>query len=306
MEVSVELGELFKGPGAKKADTIQECTNGYDDDLDGRTDQNDNECADGGKWEDDGPTAGPAVTWRQRATNMEGSRLDKIVGKAEGDVHLGRLRFKAGVSLAWDFNENVWDLTGKSSLPMFPNGGGPPEISVTVGGKGLAVNKIVGEVSNLNLPGPYGMYWQRFKLGGRFGDDWEVLAGLGMSVGKRFLVNEKPVALVDIDGDVTINTTSTKLEGKVALLGFETLTGSLEVTYREDVKLSAAGTMHLAFPAKSSDPFFYLSGKAKLDGRIGLDGSLDATGSTEACWAVKRFGTIEVEPSCGVKFRSRV
>lgn len=303
LELSLAFPGIFSGTGwtapgqANKA----QCSNGIDDDRDGKIDYgSDDECktpADNYESAADGP--GFLVTIR--ADNVRGLMVDKLGGTVEGNMRLGPIKILSA-SAWYSFADNEWEASLSTVLP-FPQ---EPTLKATVAFKNGVLKSISAEVDNLQW-GPLGssnLYLQRAKLGYVYQPSWEVTVGTTLSFWRRFQTDDGYKALIEWIGDLTVSASSTKLAGKITVLGSEWGNGSLEVKYGDEVSgvLQAGLTKDIEFADRKDDP----RAKLKVAVNGSFTGTVDKTGlqtdsKASVCFEGSlKFGVFEgnVESTC--------
>jgi hypothetical protein len=304
LEVNLGIPGIFSG--SVEAAGQAQCSNGKDDDRDGKIDHGgDEEC----KTPNDNYESaadGPGFTTSVRADNRTGLQVDKIAGTVEGNLRLGKIQIGGGASFSYSRAENEWEATLSATIPV---PGRAPGLKVGVGVKDGSLKSLSGEATNLGW-GPVmgGLYFQRIKIGFVFSPNWEATVGLGLSWGPRIYTSKGPIALVDVDGDITFSSTSLKVAGSLSLLGDKWGSGSLEYKYGSGVTVLADFGKDEEIKSKDGNNKLKVSLKGKFGGTID-DKGVDLTSSSSVCFEGSiKFGPItgSVESTCLAQANAKV
>lgn len=273
LEATLGVPGIFSGSLPRGDAYIEkpQCSNGLDDDKDGKFDfPKDEECATANDNYENGAD-GPGFGVTLATGNTTGIKLDKISGQVEGNLRLGSLKVGGGASFSYSLADNSWE----ASLTVIPPIPSSPTFKVGAGVKDGRLNALSGEVTNINK-GPLfaGMFLQRFKVGVVF-TPWEVTIGTGFSWGARVHTSDGPIAAAEVDGDITVSGTALKLSGKLLLMGAEWGSGSAEYKYGESLALQA--TLGRTFEAKKTKGKVQGNIKTALTGTF--KGNFDAKGA---------------------------
>lgn len=274
-----------------------QCSNGVDDDHDGQSDLEDEDCVTAtDDYENAADGVGAAVTLA--TSNRTGVVLDKLGGKVEGAFRIGSFRVEGGLAIDWAREDSQLKVTANATLPALRGVGA----KVVVGMKGGTLTQLYVEASSLNIAIPNtALFLQR--LGGgingidALGDEGrraEWLLGLGVSLGP--VIGGK--SLFAADGDLSISFGTPwkwKLEGSASMAGETLGKGSLE--YEGGVTKASVvlgGKRELSFNVTAVM-------QGTLTGALSLvDGSesIDLGAKVQACLKGEMFGQKLDDPLC--------
>ncbi len=309
LEVSAGVTGFFGGTGFTEPgrENKSQCSNGKDDDYDGDVDYPaDKDCkhaSDDYESDADGLT----LTGSIRTDNTKGLIIDKFGGSIEGNLRLGPLKIYQA-ALAYSRAENEWAASFTTELP-FPNN---PTLKAEASLKDGKLKSISGEVDNLNK-GPLGsspLFLQRVKLGYTYQPNWELALGTTLSLWPRFHYNDKWTSVTEWAGDLTISASSTKLAGKLLVLGDEWGNGSLEIKYGDAVSgiVQVGLNKKIAFKDKAEENVLKILINANVTGTVDGNG-VEIAGDMGMCFEGElSLGvfTGTLDPTCVAKAKARL
>ncbi len=182
LDTNLQLPGLFTTdmPTGKAYVEKPQCSDGLDNDNDGKTDTADSNCDTPQDNYEDGAD-NPGFTVSIKSDNLKGLFLDKISGTVEGNIRLGKLELPAA-SFSYSLPDNAWTASVTAVLPI-PNA---PKLKIEGGLKDGQLSKFSAEVSGLNAgPLPANLYLQRVKVGW-VREPFEIQFGAGISWDRRY------------------------------------------------------------------------------------------------------------------------
>ena len=271
LDTNLQLPGLFSAdmPTGKAYVQKPQCSDGTDNDNDGKTDTADSNCSSPqDNYEDAADNPGFATTIK--SDNVKGLFLDKISGTVEGNIRLGKLELPA-MSLSYSLPDNAWTASVTAVLPI-PNA---PKVKVEGGLKDGQLSKFSVDVTGMNAgPLPANLYLQRVKLGW-VREPFEIQFGTGISWDRRYTFpNYGTFAAAEVEGDVSYTETNLKMSGKLLLFGIEWGNGSA------DWKFGNGVTMNMVIGRSMSINKTYGKTKANLKATLQgtFAGAIDKTG----------------------------
>jgi hypothetical protein len=213
----------------------------------------------------DGKKLGAGIAVSVRTDNVHALSLDKLSGSIDGDLKLGPVVLKSA-SFSYSLVDNEWTAAASAQVPLPRN----PTLGASLTMKDWQVKAVSGEIDDLQQPlGSSGIFLQRIKLGLVFQPAWKLEIGTTLTLFPR--IEKKSIA--EWEGTLEITDTSTKLSGKLKLLGNEVGSGSLEVKYAGSGTLSGTLKFIEEYPSKSK------STTLKVDLNTTISGTVDGTGA---------------------------
>lgn len=276
LETSLALPGVFssKLTGSK----APECSNGVDDDKDGKLDLEDDACMNdkNGDYEDRAQSSAVAVTLG--TSNSTGLQLDKFSGSIGGGLKFGAFRSEGSVGVEYSKPDDEIKVTLAASLPAVA----AISVKLKVGFKNGSLASIYGELDGLSIPlWQTGWFVQKFGLGVSGlteGKQREILIAVGIS----FLRKVAGKYFIYLDGDLTVSWGTPwkfKLNGNLAVLDERYGNGSLE--YEQNV----GGKLNLTLGREIDlTPKTQFIPQGIINGALSTTGELDIGASIQACF----------------------
>lgn len=275
-ETSLALPGLFssKLTGSK----APECSNGVDDDKDGKLDLEDDACMNdaNGDYEDRAQASAVAVTLG--TSNATGLQLDKFSGSIGGGLKFGAFRSEGSIGVEYSKPDDEIKVTLAAALPAVSG----ISVKLKVGFKNGSLASIYGELNGLSIPlWQTGWFVQKFGLGVSGltqGKQREILIAVGIS----FLRKVAGKYFIFLDGDLTVSWGTPwkfKLNGNLAVLDERYGNGSLEYEQNVGGKLNLTLGREIDLAPKTQ---FIPQGV--INGALSTTGELDIGASIQACF----------------------